>query len=70
METLAVTLHYLAVAAVAAVVGALVLGFISMAAGGAVNERWGNRLMRLRVVLQGGAVALLAGLAAVTVGQN
>ena len=48
---------------VAAVVAALALGILSMALGGDFNARWGNRLMRLRVIFQGLAVALLAILA-------
>ncbi len=44
---------------------ALFAGVVSMARGGSFNARWGNKLMRLRVVAQGAAVALLAVLAAV-----
>jgi len=40
----------------------LVAGGISMSRGGDFNARHGNRLMRLRVMLQGAAVALLAAL--------
>ncbi len=36
-----------------AVVGSLVLGLYSMTRGGAFNEKYGNRLMQLRVTLQG-----------------
>jgi len=40
----------------------LAAGFISMSRGGDFNARHGNRLMRLRVMLQGAAVAILAAL--------
>jgi hypothetical protein len=42
----------------AAVVGVLFFGIFSMARGGEFNKRHGNRLMRLRVILQGAAVLL------------
>ena len=41
------------------VVAILFIGVISMSRGGAFESRWGNQLMRMRVVLQGIAVALL-----------
>lgn len=37
----------------------LITGLIVMIKGGKVNKKWGNRLMVLRVVAQGLAVALL-----------
>jgi hypothetical protein len=43
-----------------AVVSVLVLGIFSMAKGGDFNRKYGNKLMRLRVVFQGLALALLA----------
>jgi hypothetical protein len=43
-----------------AVLGALGLGLFSMAKGGAFARKYGNRLMRLRVFLQGAALALFA----------
>ncbi len=46
-------------AALAAVLGALALGILSMARGGSFNARYGNRLMRLRVILQFAALALI-----------
>ena len=49
------------VAALVATVLALFLGLFSMAKGGAFNARYGNKLMRLRVVVQGVAIALVAG---------
>jgi hypothetical protein len=44
----------------AATVVVLALGLFSMTKGGAFNTRFGNRLMRLRVVVQGIAVVLVA----------
>ncbi|MBE0533165.1 MAG: HIG1 domain-containing protein [Rhodospirillales bacterium] len=38
----------------------LALGLFSMMKGGAFNARFGNRLMRLRVAIQGVAVVLVA----------
>lgn len=38
---------------------ALFAGIYAMGRGGAFNEKWGNRLMRARVGLQGLAVALM-----------
>jgi hypothetical protein len=43
--------------ALAAVVGILLFGVVSMAIGGKFDQKWSNRLMRMRVVAQ--AVALL-----------
>ncbi len=45
--------------AMIAVLAALFAGLISMARGGEFNARYGNKLMRARVVLQGLAVLLL-----------
>jgi hypothetical protein len=39
-------------------VGALLLGVFSMAKGGEFNKKYGNTLMRARVVLQGLAIVL------------
>jgi hypothetical protein len=47
------------VIAVVATLVALVLGLFSMARGGEFNERYGNRLMRLRVLIQGLAIVML-----------
>ncbi|MGB4101461.1 MAG: twin transmembrane helix small protein [Alphaproteobacteria bacterium] len=44
--------------ALAAVVAVLGLGVFSMAKGGEFNKKYGNRLMRARLILQGVAVAL------------
>ncbi len=70
MDTLAALLQGLAIAAMVTVVAVLLLGIVSMAMGGEVNARWGNRLMRLRIIVQGIAIALLAGLAIITLSQN
>jgi hypothetical protein len=67
-ELLTVLLKVLVGIALAVTVGALVAGVVAMARGGSFNARWGNKLMRLRVIVQGAAVALLAVLAAVTYG--
>ena len=48
------------VLAMIAVFGVLVIGLISMIKGGPFNEKYGNRLMRLRVILQGVALAFFA----------
>jgi hypothetical protein len=45
-------------AAMAATFGVLVVGVVSMAKGGEFNARYGNKLMRLRILMQGIAVAL------------
>jgi len=55
-------------AALAATVLILVMGIVVMARGGPVNDRYGNVLMRLRIVLQGVAVALVAALWALSYG--
>ena len=46
------------VAAMIAAVGALLLGVFSMAKGGEFNKKYGNTLLRARVVLQGLAIVL------------
>lgn len=53
MSTLSFILMGIAMAAVLAV---LIMGVFSMARGGEFNKKYGNQLMRLRVILQ--AVAL------------
>ncbi len=65
MELLSVLLMVLLGIALAVTVGALVAGVVAMARGGSFNARWGNKLMRLRIVAQGAAVVLLAVLAVV-----
>ena len=37
----------------------LIIGIISMLRGGDFNKRWGNKLMRARVILQGLAIVLI-----------
>ena len=44
--------------AMLAVLATLALGVISMIKGGEFNEKYGNRLMRARVTLQGAALLL------------
>jgi len=46
--------------ALLAVLGVLFAGLITMARGGEFNRKYGNRLMRWRVALQGLAVVLFA----------
>jgi len=48
------------IVALGAVLVALGLGVLSMLKGGAFSRRYGNRLMRLRVLLQFTALALIA----------
>ncbi len=43
-----------------AVLGVLFLGLFSMARGGEFNKKYGNRLMRARVILQFVAIGVLA----------
>jgi NADH:ubiquinone oxidoreductase subunit 6 (subunit J) len=53
--------HWLPVVIVAAMIGAvgfLLMGVVTMAKGGAFNRKYGNKLMRLRIVLQGLAILL------------
>jgi hypothetical protein len=50
----------LLIVALVATLGVLFLGLFSMARGGEFNKKYGNRLMRLRVVMQGAALVLLA----------
>jgi hypothetical protein len=46
--------------AMAATLGVLIAGIFSMVKGGEFNKKWGNKLMRYRVILQGVALAFLA----------
>jgi xanthine/uracil permease len=46
------------VGAMIAAVGALLLGIVSMAKGGEFSKKYGNKLMRARVALQGLAILL------------
>ena len=45
--------------AIVSVVASLFGGLYSMAKGGAFNARWGNRLMRARVISQGCAIVMI-----------
>jgi hypothetical protein len=40
-----------------ATLGTLLVGVTTMGKGGAFNEKYGNKLMRMRVILQGLAIA-------------
>lgn len=50
---------YLIVLSLLAVLATLFTGFVSMSKGGDFNARYGNKLMRLRVILQAIAIALI-----------
>lgn len=56
---MAPTLITILLIAMAAVVVTLFIGLIGMARGGQFNARYGNVLMRWRVILQGIAVLIL-----------
>lgn len=43
-----------------AVVGVLITGVVGMIRGGEFNRRYGHKLMRARVILQGVAILVLA----------
>lgn len=60
MSVLAAILQYFLGTALVATVAVVFAGVLAMAMGGGFNERYGNRLMRLRVAAQGAAVVLLA----------
>lgn len=57
MQTILVVLLFLSLVGVA---GSLFAGLFGMAKGGTFNRRFGNRLMRARVMLQGAALVLFA----------
>jgi hypothetical protein len=59
MPSLASVILVGACVAVLAVVVTLFAGLLTMVRGGAFNARWGNRLMRARVVSQACAIALI-----------
>ena len=59
MDALQAVFPMLIVVALAAVVIVLLTGVAGMARGGDFNRRYGNKLMRLRVILQGVAVVLI-----------
>lgn len=62
MNTLTTVLPYLIGAAMVATFLVLAAGVIAMSQGGRFNARYGNKLMRWRILLQGLAIALLGGL--------
>lgn len=51
-------LTFLLVVAMLAVLGALFVGLFAMVRGGEFNDKYGNRMMRWRVILQGIALVL------------
>lgn len=57
MNTFVIILIVISLVALLAVMG---LGLFSMLKGGEFNEKYGNKLMQARVLLQGLAIALLA----------
>ncbi len=67
MSLIAVLKVFLVVA-LAGTVAVLFTGIIAMSRGGEFHARYGNLLMRLRVIMQGVAVALFALLMLVTYG--
>lgn len=52
-------LFYLALAALVSVLVVLLIGIFSLVRGGNFRERWSNKLMRLRVLLQAVAILVL-----------
>ncbi len=58
--SLIAVLKVLFVLALASTVTVLFIGIITMSRGGEFNARYGNLLMRLRVIMQGVAVAFFA----------
>ncbi|MBM3571463.1 MAG: twin transmembrane helix small protein [Alphaproteobacteria bacterium] len=53
-------LIFLLIVAMLLTLGTLFGGLFSMARGGEFNQRWGNKLMQIRVVMQGIAIVLFA----------
>ena len=51
---------FILAAALLAVVAVLFAGLFAMARGGEFNRKYGNKLMRWRVALQGSAIILIA----------
>lgn len=58
MTILLTVLPYLIGLSLFAVVATLFTGLISMSKGGEFNKRYGNKLMRLRIILQAVTIAL------------
>ena len=61
MESFGDVFPYLIFGALGVVALVLFTGIISMVTGGRFNARYGNKLMRLRVIAQGIAVLLFLG---------
>jgi hypothetical protein len=59
IEILNTILPYIIYIVLFAVLAVLIIGIIAMLKGGNFNKRWGNKLMRARVALQGLAVILI-----------
>jgi hypothetical protein len=59
MDFLNMLLPYMIMIVLFAVLVVLFVGIISMLKGGDFNKRWGNKLMRARVFLQGLAIMLI-----------
>ena len=59
MNTLGIVAPIVIGVALAAVVGILLFGVVSMAIGGKFDQKWSNKLMRLRVIAQAFALLLL-----------
>lgn len=57
MSSILFTLLIISMVAVFAV---MVVGMVSMTKGGEFNQKYGNKLMRLRIILQGVALVLFA----------
>jgi len=51
--------NYLIIAALAATVVVVLIGIVTMAKGGDFNRKYGNKLMRLRLVMQAVVVILI-----------
>ena len=51
--------HIAMFTAMLAVFGILVVGILTMAKGGKYREKYGNKLMKARVILQGVVIAML-----------
>ncbi|MGE5147495.1 MAG: twin transmembrane helix small protein [Candidatus Eiseniibacteriota bacterium] len=60
MNTLGIFAPIVIGLALLAVVGILLFGVVSMAIGGKFDQKWSNKLMRLRVIAQAVAILLLA----------
>ena len=60
MNTLGIFAPIVIGVALLAVVGILLFGVVSMAIGGKFDQKWSNKLMRLRVIAQAVAILLLA----------